>query len=71
MKLQAARACIVADHQNSYQKIDPSRDIALMLKAEVGPNPLYLQHLEDKAVTDSTGDLSINNESWKRYTIKT
>ncbi|KAF9692049.1 hypothetical protein EKO04_010166 [Ascochyta lentis] len=70
MRLQVARACIVADYKEVYQKINPSHDIALVKEAEVSPNPYYLQDLESKALTDSTGDLSINYENWKRYTIK-
>jgi hypothetical protein len=42
MKLQAARACIVADYQTAYRELDPGYGPALWEEAEIQPNPFYL-----------------------------
>lgn len=70
MMLQAARACIVANYQKSYQQIDPPHDAALLKEAQASPNPFFLEHLRAKqARGDSTGE-TYDYEYWKFYTIK-
>jgi len=70
MKLQAARACIVADYQGSFEIIDPPHDSALVKEAQVSRNPFYLEYLQAKeAQGDTTGE-DHDFEYWKYYTIK-
>jgi hypothetical protein len=70
MKLQAARACIVANYQPSYETINPPHDTALVKEAQESPNTFYLQDLEDKqAKGNSTGE-NHSGEYWKFLTIK-
>jgi hypothetical protein len=70
MKLQAARACIVANYQPSFEKIDPPHDSALVKEAQASPNPFFLKHLQAKeAQGDTTGD-DYGYAYWKFYTIK-
>ena len=70
MKLQAARACIVANYQQSFEKIDPPHDSALVQEALGSRNPFFLKHLQAKeAQGDTTGE-DHEYEYWKFITIK-
>ncbi|THY07456.1 hypothetical protein D6D02_07229 [Aureobasidium pullulans] len=70
MKLQAARACIVANYQRSFEKIDPPHDSALVQEAQESRNPFFLKHLQAKeAQGDTTGE-DHGSEYWKYFTIK-
>jgi hypothetical protein len=70
MQLQAARACIVANYQPSYEAINPPHDTALVKEAQESPNIFYLQDLEDKqAKGNSTGE-NHEVEYWKFLTIR-
>jgi hypothetical protein len=70
MKLQAARACIVANYQPSFEKIDPPYDSAFVKEAQASPNPFFLKYLQAKeAQGDTTGD-DYGYAYWKFYTIK-
>ncbi|KAG9567239.1 hypothetical protein KCU71_g2869, partial [Aureobasidium melanogenum] len=70
MKLQAARACIVANYQSTFEKIDPPHDSALVREAEESPNPFFLKYLQAKeAQGDATGE-NHESASWKFFTIK-
>ena len=71
MKLQAARACIVADYQDVYKKIDPQHDEALVREAKASQNPYYLNDLlQKKEAGNSTGETYRYYEAWKVYTDK-
>lgn len=70
MRLQAARACIVANYQPSFEKIDPPHDSALVKEAEESPNPFFLKYLQAKeAQGDTTGE-DYESAYWKFFTIK-
>lgn len=70
MKLQAARACIVANYQPSFESIDPPHDSALVKEAQQSPNPFFLKHLQAKeAQGDTTGE-DYESAWWKFFTIK-
>ncbi|KEQ76411.1 hypothetical protein M436DRAFT_38504 [Aureobasidium namibiae CBS 147.97] len=70
MKLQAARACIVADYQRSFEIIDPPHDSALVKEAQVSLNPFYLKYLQAKEVQGDTTRKDYDVEWWKYYTTK-
>jgi hypothetical protein len=70
MKLQAARACIVANYQPSFEKIDPPHDSALVQEAQASPNPFFLKHLQAKEAQGDTTGKDYGHEYWKFYTIK-
>ena len=71
MKLQAARACIVANYQRSFENIDPPHDLALVKEAQVALNPFFLKYLQAKeAQGDTSGEDYGGYENWKFYTIK-
>jgi hypothetical protein len=70
MKLQAARACIVANYQSSFEQIDPPHDFYLVKEAQASPNPFFLKHLQAKeAQGDTTGKYD-HFQWWKSCTIK-
>ncbi|KAF1985683.1 alpha/beta-hydrolase [Aulographum hederae CBS 113979] len=49
LKPQAARACIVADYQATFDALDPDPDDrGLLLEARASPNPHYARALEEK-----------------------
>ncbi|KJJ29148.1 hypothetical protein AFLA70_13g006030 [Aspergillus flavus AF70] len=48
MKAAVARACIVADYRDVYDKLDVDPDVDLLAEAKVSPNPYYLQDLRNK-----------------------
>jgi hypothetical protein len=47
-KPQVARACVVADYQKLYTKLDPDADSLLMAEAERSPNEYYRNDLRKK-----------------------
>ncbi|THX56761.1 hypothetical protein D6D11_03400 [Aureobasidium pullulans] len=70
MKLHAARACIVANYQSSFEKIDPPHDSALVQEARESPNPFFLKHLRAKEAQGDTTGQDHGSEYWKYFTIK-
>lgn len=70
MKLHAARACIVADYQESFEIIDPPHDFALVKEAQVSRNPFYLEYLQAKEAQGDTTGKDYDVKWWKYYTIK-
>jgi len=71
MKLQAARACIVADYEEVYKKIDPQHDEALVREAKASQNPYYLNDLlQKKEAGNSTGETYRHYDAWKVDTDK-
>jgi hypothetical protein len=70
MELQAARACIVANYQGSFEKIDPPHDSALVKEAQASPNPFFLKHPQAKEAQGVTTGEDYGHAYWKFYTIK-
>jgi hypothetical protein len=70
MKLQAARACIVANYQPSFETIDPPHDIALVKEAQESPNPFFLKYLQAKGAQGDTTGEDHEYAYWKFLTIK-
>jgi hypothetical protein len=70
MKLQAARACIVANYQPTFEKIDPPHDSALVKEAQESPNPFFLKYLQAKGAQGDTTGEDHEYAYWKFLTIK-
>lgn len=73
MKPAAARACIVADYQFTYDRIDPDPDPFLLREARDSTNPHYLQDIERKvSQLDDTSIMEHDGsyEGWKTVTRK-
>ncbi|KAK2753486.1 hypothetical protein FQN54_007876 [Arachnomyces sp. PD_36] len=68
MKPQAARACIVGDYQQLYDKIDSDTDSGLLEEARLSHNPYYLKDLEDKLKAGRGTDKDHYLEPWRRLT---
>lgn len=50
MTLQVARACIVGDYQDLYDKINPAAHFGLIAEAEASANPHFLKHQQKKGL---------------------
>ncbi|KAF3045408.1 hypothetical protein E8E11_008187 [Didymella keratinophila] len=78
MRLQAARACVVADYSDAYCEIDPPWDRALAREADKSLNPFYARDLKKKAEIagvryegyDCGGDEEGFIPDWKFFTVK-
>jgi hypothetical protein len=78
MRVQAARACVVADYSDAYCEIGAPWDRALAREADGSPNPFYAEDMRKKAeaagVTyegyDHRGDEEGFVEPWKFFTVK-
>jgi hypothetical protein len=77
MKVQTARACIVADYADAYREISPDFDRSLLREAEGSPNPFYAQDLQEKKPDGSVCDERYVSaveegyiEPWKFATIQ-
>ncbi|KAL4863496.1 hypothetical protein BDV12DRAFT_202034 [Aspergillus spectabilis] len=71
MKAQAARACIIADHQGAYERINPTPDWFLVEAARrrAAATPFYHQDLQRRA-QEMGIDLSeypIDRDEWKLW----
>jgi hypothetical protein len=49
MRVQAARACVVADYSDVYCEIEAPWDRALARKVEASPNSFYAEDMRKKA----------------------
>jgi hypothetical protein len=68
MKPQAARACIIANYQDAYNRIQAIPDIFLVEEARISPNPYYLSDLVRKAAQMGIGVSTVpDHGGWKRY----
>jgi hypothetical protein len=54
VRVQAARACVVADYSDTYREIDPPWDRALAMEADESPNSFYAEDMRKKA--EAAGD---------------
>jgi len=73
MTHQVARACIVGNHENLFDELDPDPDHFLLTEARASPNTYFLQRLESKFVLihkDGSESAPMTWDGWKRYTIK-
>jgi hypothetical protein len=70
MKLQAARACIVANYQPTFEKIDPPHDTALVKEAQESPNPFFLEYFQAKEAQGDTTGKDRGYPYWKLITIR-
>ncbi|KAF1985682.1 hypothetical protein K402DRAFT_454985 [Aulographum hederae CBS 113979] len=70
MKQQAARACIVADYQPTFDEIDAEADEALLAEAKVNINPHYLEAIERKAALQGSVTKIPQEEVWKIFVTK-
>lgn len=68
MKAQAARACIVADYKESYNRIQATPDYYLVKEAQASHNPYYLEDLKRRAMEMHIDiDTLPPHGGWKRY----
>ena len=78
MRVQAARACVVADYSDAYCEIGALWDRALAREAEGSPNSFYAEDMRKKAEAagvkyegyDYRGDEEGFVQPWKFFTVK-
>ena len=78
MRVQAARACVVADYSNVFREIDPPWDRALAREADESPSSFYAESMRKKAEAAGVkyescyyrGKEEEYIEPWKFFTVK-
>ena len=73
MAPQVARACIVANYEELYDKLNPRTDFGLLEEAKASPNRHYIEALKSKIEFAADHGVAIDLEAgiyqeWKRYT---
>ncbi|KAJ4378726.1 hypothetical protein N0V86_005597 [Didymella sp. IMI 355093] len=78
VRIQAARACLVANYEDAYRDIDPPWDRALAREADESPNPFFAEDLRRKAAAAGVEYQGCNwrdagegyIEPWKFFTLQ-